>query len=184
MFTFIYEAAVIIIAGFILLRLAGKKAIAEMTPLEMVTVLSIGTIIGHAIAERKLWQTITCIGLFVLILIVFQYIALRSRYFERLFIGKPTLVIQDGEIITHNLVKLRMTMEQLEMRLRQKGISNITDIRTATIEVNGRLGYELKDSAAPLTQGQAEQILRLLQLRMPASEQQPHDVFEQIRKRQ
>ncbi|WJH33925.1 hypothetical protein N6H14_28740 [Paenibacillus sp. CC-CFT747] len=43
MFTFAYEGTVTIICGFFLLRLAGKKVIAEMTPLELVTVLSIGT---------------------------------------------------------------------------------------------------------------------------------------------
>ncbi len=33
-----------------------------------------------------------------------------------------------------------MTQEQLEMKLREKGISYISDIKTATIESNGRVG--------------------------------------------
>ncbi|KIL41984.1 hypothetical protein SD70_03745 [Gordoniibacillus kamchatkensis] len=181
MFTFAYEAVVIIIAGFVLLRIAGKKVISEMTPLEMVTVLSIGTIIGHAVAEDKVWQTIVCIALFIVILLIFQSIALRWSLFERLIIGKPTVVIVDGNIVEENLKKLRMTTEQLELRLRQKGIANISDIRTGTIEVNGRFGYELKPSAQPLTRGEMEQILAMLQFKMPPAGSNPHEVFEHIR---
>ncbi|WJH33924.1 DUF421 domain-containing protein [Paenibacillus sp. CC-CFT747] len=46
-----------------------------------------------------------------------------------------------------------MTIDQLELRVRQKGISRLSDIRTATVEVNGRFGYELKESARPVTRG-------------------------------
>lgn len=182
MFSFAYEAVAIIISGFLFLRLAGKKVISEMTPLELVTVLSIGTIIGHAVAENKLWQTILTIALFVVILIIFQLFALKSSFVERMIIGKPTIVIMDGLVVKDNLRKLRMTMEQLELRVRQKGISNISDIRTATIEVNGLFGYELKQSAQPLTRGEAEQILALLQLKFPPSGPPSHEVFEHIRR--
>jgi uncharacterized membrane protein YcaP (DUF421 family) len=180
--SFAFEAGAVVIFGFVMLRLAGKKVMAEMTPLEMVTVLAIGTIIGHAVVENQFWKTLVCLALFVFILRVFQFLALKFRWFERVIIGRPTLVILDGKIVNRNLAKLRMTMEQLELRLRRKGISDLADVRTATIEVDGRIGYELVPSAMPLTRGQAEQILGLLHLQMPASEKENHRLFEQIRR--
>lgn len=129
---FALEALIIIIVGFILLRIAGKKVIAEMTPLEMVTTLAVGTIIGHAVSENELWKTIVTIGIFICVLIVFQFIALKWSLFQSLLIVKPTLVILDGTIIKPSLTKLRMTVEQLELRLRQDGISNLSDVKTAT----------------------------------------------------
>lgn len=95
---FALEAITVIIFGFIFLRIAGKKVIAEMTPLEMVTVLATGTMIGHAVSEEKLWATIITMGIFVCVLIVFQYISLKWHFFQRLIIGKPTLVIRDGVV--------------------------------------------------------------------------------------
>ena len=44
-----------------------------------------------------------------------------------------------------------MTKEQLEARLRQKGIAYISDVKTATIECDGGLGYELMEHAQPVT---------------------------------
>ncbi|MDB4867316.1 MAG: hypothetical protein JWR03_1649 [Cohnella sp.] len=182
MFTFAYEAAIIVLSGFILLRIAGKKVMAEMTPLEMVTVLATGTLIGHAVSEHALWKTLVCIVIFISILILFQFLALKFDWMERLVIGKATLVVRDGQILKKNLYKMRMTMEQLELRLRRKGICNLSDVRTATIEIDGRLGYELVESAQPLTRGQAEQILSLFQKSMPPSDGSAHSLFEQIRK--
>jgi uncharacterized membrane protein YcaP (DUF421 family) len=178
---FALEAMIIIIAGFVLLRFAGKKVIAEMTPLEMVTTLAIGTVIGHAESYGKLWKTILTISVFVAILIVFQYLALKWPFFQKLIIGKPTLVIKDGTVLNRNLSRLRMTVEQLEMRVRERGISQLSDVRTATVEVNGQLGYELIESAKPVTQGQLSQLLKELKLEQPKAEPKQHDVFDQLR---
>ncbi|WP_328588782.1 YetF domain-containing protein [Siminovitchia acidinfaciens] len=57
------------------------------------------------------------------------------------------------------LRKLRMTVDQLEMRLRTSGISNMDDIKTATIEPNGELGDELKDDAKPLTKKEFKKLM-------------------------
>lgn len=179
---FALEAIVISIAGFILLRIAGKKIAARMTPLEIITTLAIGTIIGHAVAESDLWKTIVTMGIFVGILMVFQFIALKWPKFQSLAIGKPTLVMKDGTIIKPNLTKLRMTVDQLELRFRQHGISNLSDVKTATIEVNGQLGYELIESARPVTRREFEQLLHSLQVKPAESEPKKHDVFEQVRK--
>nr|WP_255570548.1 YetF domain-containing protein [Cohnella sp. CFH 77786] len=148
----------------------------------MVTVLAIGTIIGHAVTENELWKTLVCISLFILILLAFQFLALKFRWVERVIIGRPTLIIRDGQIIRRNLTKLRMTTEQLELRFREIGISNLSDIRTATIEINGQIGYELTESAQPLTRGQAEQILALLKLQLPPSTGNTDALFEEIRR--
>jgi uncharacterized membrane protein YcaP (DUF421 family) len=65
---------------------------------------------------------------------------MKWSFFQKLIIGKPTLVIKDGHILQQNLAKLRMITEQLELRVRQQGIESISDIKTATLEVNGQPG--------------------------------------------
>ncbi|MDK8643941.1 DUF421 domain-containing protein [Niallia taxi] len=73
--------------------------------------------------------------------------------------GKSKIVIENGQIDYQILKKLRMTVDQLEMRIRTKGISNISDIQIATIEPNGQLGYELKKEAKPLTYGEFTKLI-------------------------
>ena len=174
------EALCVMISSFILLRVAGKKVVAEMTVLEMITILAIGTIIGHAVSENSLLETILTIAVFVAILIVFQAAALKWRLIERSLIGKPTEVIRNGIVLHYNLSKLRMTVEQLDMRLRQIGVNKASDIYSANIEINGELGYELMDSAKPITRGELEQLLNQWKADLKL-QQSTHDVAEQSR---
>ncbi|MDR4889665.1 DUF421 domain-containing protein [Fredinandcohnia sp. QZ13] len=160
---YIWEALAILFTGFCLFRIAGKKTVAEMTALETITILAMASTIGHAISENDLVKTIFALCALVTLLMFSQFLAIKFNIIEKLFIGKPTTVIQDGIIITNNLKKLRMTSEQLEAMVRQKGISSVTDIKTASVEITGQLGYELIKSAKPVTIGELEQMLNQLQ---------------------
>ncbi|MBG9579714.1 membrane protein, partial [Bacillus thuringiensis] len=85
--------------------------------------------------------------------------------------GKSKIVIENGALNIQNLKKLRLTVDQLEIRLRNQGISNIKDIKTATLEPNGQLGYELKEDAKPLTVGDFKKIMDSYFLKTSASDQ-------------
>ncbi|MNR61177.1 hypothetical protein D3C85_1828440 [compost metagenome] len=58
------------------------------------------------------------------------------------------------------LKKLRITVKQLEMRLRQLGVSDLADIKLGYIEINGELGYELQEAAKPVTKRDLELLLK------------------------
>jgi uncharacterized membrane protein YcaP (DUF421 family) len=156
---FIIEAFILLVTSVVLLRFTGKKSVAKMTNLETVIILAIGTTMGHAIKEHKFWQVILILIFFGVFLIILQKIQMKSSNMERYMIGEATLVINDGKIIRSNIRKLRMTEGQLEMRLRQKGISYVSDVKIGTIESDGEFGFELMPHAKPITQEQLLQIL-------------------------
>ncbi|URZ03146.1 DUF421 domain-containing protein [Clostridium felsineum] len=84
-------------------------------------------------------------------MIITEYMQMKFDFLENLFTGKSVLVIENGKVNLKNLKKLRMSMDKLEMRLREDGIPSIEDLKYASIEVDGQLGYELKDNKKPLT---------------------------------
>ena len=177
----VWEAFIILTAGFFLIRIVGKKAVSEMTAPDIVTLLSTGSIIGHALSENGLWQTLLTLSIFALLLITVQYLGVKFNGIEKLFMGQATPVIQDGQILIHNLKKLRMTVDQLETKLRERGISSLGEIQTATIEMNGHLGYELTRAAKPVTVGDLENLLGRLTLSQQSPPQpQPVNLFEEV----
>jgi uncharacterized membrane protein YcaP (DUF421 family) len=178
---FIWESLIILFVGFILLRITGKKTVAEMTGLEIITLSSMASMIGHAVAGQGLWKTIVILCVFVALLITVQFLSIKFDWIEKWFIGKATLVIKDGEMITANLKKLRLSVDQLETKLREKGISSFTDIKTATIEMSGQIGYEWKRHAKPVTIGELEKILAHLQGVQPPKHQKQNDnLFDEV----
>ncbi|RXT07114.1 DUF421 domain-containing protein [Ammoniphilus sp. CFH 90114] len=156
---YLWESIILLFVSIILLRIAGKKSVAQMTPVETIVILAIGTTMGHAIKENKLWQVIMVLAVFVFTLIIIQRVQLTFNKFEHYLVGQATIVIENGAIVEHSLKKLRMTKEQLKMRIRQKGISYVSDIRIGTIEANGEFGFELMPHARPVTNEQLNKML-------------------------
>ncbi|MEZ2715136.1 DUF421 domain-containing protein [Niallia circulans] len=149
--SFIWKSAVLIITGILLLRISGRKSISQMTLAQTIIMISLGTIIVQPIVEKSVIKAIGGAVVFIISILILEVLQLKVNGIEKFITGKAKVIIEKGQIDYQTLKKIRMTVDQLEMRIRTKGISNINDIQTATIEPNGQLGYELKDEAKPLT---------------------------------
>lgn len=156
---FLWQSVILILAGILLLRIAGRKSISQMTLAQTVVMISLGTIIVQPIVEKSMIKAIGGAAVFVLAILVLEYLQLKSNAFEKFLTGKSKTVINNGQLDIKSLRKLRLTADQLEMRLRTQGISKIEDVKTATIEPNGQLGYELQENAKPLTVGDFKQLM-------------------------
>lgn len=160
---FIWKSIVIVFGGVLILRLAGRKSISQLTVAQTVMMVAVGSLIIQPVSDRSIWLTMIITLLLVLILIFIEYIVLWSDKLERFFYSKSVIVVENGTINEANLKKLRLTVDMLEVRLRQQGIQNINDLQWATIESNGQLGYLLKPSKQYATKEDINLILSILQ---------------------
>lgn len=157
--SWIWQTALIYIVGVFILRLGGRKSISQMTISQTIVMIALGALIIVPVAGRGLLITFLTAALLVILMIITEYLSLKVDFLETLFSGKAVIVIENGILNTKNLKKLRMSIDKLETRLRQEGISYIEDVQYATIEVSGQLGYELKSNKRPVTQ---EDLSRLM----------------------
>ncbi|SER21923.1 DUF421 domain-containing protein [Piscibacillus halophilus] len=95
-------------------------------------------------------------------LILIEYVQIKSDWIEKLITGKSKVLIENGTINEKELAKVRMSVDQLEMNLRQKNVLKLDDVKYATIEPNGQVGYLLKDEAQPVTKKEFNQLMKLL----------------------
>ncbi|KRE46573.1 DUF421 domain-containing protein [Paenibacillus sp. Soil724D2] len=156
----IWKCSFIVGFGVILLRWSGRKSIAQMTVATTVVMISIGELMAQGIIENSVLRSIVAVALFVAILFLMEVLVLKNKWMERWITGKPAIIIRDGKVDEKQLKRMRMTYGQLEMRLRQHSITRISDVKTASIEVNGELGYELKPQAQFLTMKMFEQCMQ------------------------
>lgn len=161
--SFIWKSAVLIITGILLLRVSGRKSISQMTLAQTIIMISLGTIIVQPIVEKSVIKAIGGAVVFIIAILILEVLQLKVNAIEKFITGKSKIVIENGQIDYKTLKKIRMTVDQLEMRIRTKGISNINDIQTATIEPNGQLGYELKEEAKPLTISDFKKLMAIIE---------------------
>ena len=138
-------AVIMILVGFVAMRVVGRKSLSKMTIAQSVIMIAIGSILVEPVKQDKVSLTIISIFIFVIVLVLLEWLTYYSEKFEKWFIGDRKIIIEDGKVNQKNIKKLRMTNDILEMTLRTKGISNFETIKLATLEANGHIGYELKD---------------------------------------
>ncbi|MGJ9459998.1 DUF421 domain-containing protein [Oceanobacillus sp. CF4.6] len=160
---FIWKAIVVVIGGVLILRLAGRKSISQLTVAQTVMMIAVGSLIIQPVGDRNIWITMLITFLMVATLLFIEYIVLKSNAFETLIYGKGLVVVENGQINESNLKKLRLTVDMLEVRMRQQNIQHFTDLQWATIEANGQLGYMLKSDKQYATKEDIQMLRSLIE---------------------
>ncbi|SFK20485.1 Protein of unknown function [Halobacillus dabanensis] len=159
----IWKAVLIIIVGTIILRIAGRKSISQMTLSQTVIMVGIGSLLIQPVAGKNIWVTFGVGGVLVLTLMVMEFSQVKFDFVERFLTGRSVPIIENGQLNEKNLKKLRFTVDQLEMKLRQMNITSIEDLKSATLEPNGQVGYELKEEKRPATKKDMDDLNQQLQ---------------------
>lgn len=150
----IFKAVVVFIGGTLVLKLGGRKSISQMTIAQTVVMIGMGELMVQPLVDKSLARTFISAFMLVFSMVFIEYLELKFDLIEKLFSGKSVMVIENGQLKIENMKKLRLTVDRLETRLRQIGVSSIADVKYATIEVSGQIGYELKEDKKPLTKGE------------------------------
>ncbi|MFG6149865.1 DUF421 domain-containing protein [Halobacillus sp. B23F22_1] len=159
----IWKAILIILVGTFILRIAGRKSISQMTLAQTVIMIAIGSLLIQPVSGRNIWVTFGVGSILVLTLIVIEYSQVKIDALEKFFTGQSISIIENGQLNKDNLRKQRFTVDQLEMKLRQQNVSTISDVKSATLEPNGQIGYELNEEKKPATKADVDRLLQEVQ---------------------
>jgi uncharacterized membrane protein YcaP (DUF421 family) len=131
--------------GFLVIRLAGRKSLSKMTISQAVIMIAVGSLLVEPIKEEsggKVNVTVIALIIFIVILYVLEWFALKNKTFERWWIGSPKILIKDGQIDYKTLRQIRISETMLQSVLRENGVRRVSDCRTVTIEPNGAIGVD------------------------------------------
>jgi uncharacterized membrane protein YcaP (DUF421 family) len=184
-----WDTVIIFLIGKFILRLGGRKSISQMTITQTIVMVGIGSLLIQPLSGNTLIVTLIISLLFTILMVVVEYVEVKLDSWETLFTGKAVMVIENGKPKINNLKKLRMSVDRLETRLRQSGISSIQDVKYGTIEVSGQLGYELMENKKPMTKedyknimnelSQIKKAMGLSESKIPAKNNS-NNIFEEI----
>lgn len=122
-------------------RLMGKREVGQLGVIDLIVSILIAELVAISIENHSepIYLTIVPIVVLVLLEILLAYISIKSRNLRIILEGKPSLIISNGKINYHEMVKQRYTLDDLLISLRQKEIRDITEVEFAFLEPNGKL---------------------------------------------
>ena len=152
-----YRTAVLYILLIAVIRLMGKRQIGQMEPSEFVVTMLAANLAAIPMEDSgiPLFSGVVPILTVLGVELVLSGISMGSVRFRRILCGKPVILIENGRILRENLLKTRVTLDELTGHLREKEVLDLTTVQYAILETNGNLSVFLYPAEAPASAKEA-----------------------------
>ena len=140
--------AIVYLALVVLLRLFGKRELAQLNPFDLVVLLSLSNTVQNAIIGDDNSVTGGLIGALALFLINYLVVrfVFRHKTLDQLLEGTPTVLIENGHVRRRALAKELLSEAELLVVAHRQGFATLKEIShcellpAASLE---RLGHQL-----------------------------------------
>jgi len=131
----------------LLLRIFGKRELAQLNPFDLVVLLSLSNTVHNAIIGEDNSVTGGVIGAFSLLAINWFVVRLlfRSPKLTRAIEGRSVVLVRDGQIDNKALKGEALTREELIEVIHRQGFEHIHEVHHCELEPNGSFYIEAKD---------------------------------------
>jgi uncharacterized membrane protein YcaP (DUF421 family) len=131
----------------------GKRSIGELPVFDFLVIITLGAVVGADIADPAVPHIHTAVA--IVITGLFQRIVsvaiIKYRKLGHLITFEPTIVIQDGKLIVKNLRRLRYSIDNVLLMLREKDVFDINDVHLGIVESNGKMSVLKKTNKTEVT---------------------------------
>jgi len=133
--------------------IAGRRKLGELPVFDFIVIITLGAVIGADIADPKIKHLPTAYAIILLIGLhyIYSIVIIKFRKFGKLITFEPVVVIENGQFVKGNLKKLKYSIDNILMMLREKDVFDISEVEFAVIESTGQISVLKKSQYQPIT---------------------------------
>ena len=134
----------------LLLRLFGKRELAQLNPFDLVVLLSLSNVVQNAFIGEDNSITGGIVGVFSLLGINWfvARVLFRSPRLTRLLEGRATILIRDGRLDKRAMERETLTREELLEVIHRQGFEDFDQIHVCELEPSGSFFIEGLDPSS------------------------------------
>lgn len=135
------RSIILYILVLFVMRIMGKRQIGQLQPFELaisIMIADLATIPMADVGIPIINGIVPILGLLVMQLLI-SFINMKSLKARSIFSGKPAILIYRGKIDEKTLKKERITINELQERLRGNNVVNLADVEYAILETSGQM---------------------------------------------
>ena len=135
------------------MRLMGKRQVGQLEISDLVTTFLISEIASLPITDRSIPLSHALVPIVTLVTfeVITSAISASFPKLKNIFTVRPSILIRDGKICISEMKKARISADELISELRQKEITDPTEVRYAILEQNGKITVIPKAASRPPT---------------------------------
>lgn len=138
----IIRSAVIYFFIFLVLRMAGKRTLSEMTTFDLILVLIISEATQQALIDddHSILGGMLVIATLVFLDVILSVLAIRFKIFDKVINGVPVFILEQGKLHLDRMKKSRIQIDDiLEAARKTHGLESLEEIKSAVLEKDGSI---------------------------------------------
>lgn len=138
-----------------LMRFMGKRQIGEMQLTEFVTTILLSELAVYPVTDTRIPLLHGLVPLFLIssIEVLIAILCQKSRRFRIFLNGNPIILYEGRAFIRKNLIKTRLTQEDVEAQVRINGYKDMSEVSKVILERTGKMSVLPKESNTPNQSG-------------------------------
>ena len=147
------RTSIIFIALLAIMRMMGKRQIGELEPGDLVLTMMISDLAAVPMQDFGIPLLMGVIPILTLLCLstILSVAAARNIRFRAFLCSRPSIVVEDGRILSREMEKNRFTVDELMEELRVAGVTDISSVKYAVLETTGRISVLPKAEQKPVT---------------------------------
>ena len=136
-----------LIALLIVVRVLGRKSLAQMTPYDFVYTLVLGGLLEESLYDDQvnLLHLLLGVSLWGILIFTLEFISTKSDRLNKLFKGEPSVIVYNGQLVRPALKRNKLEMEQLRALLRTSGCYSLKNAKHMIMETGGQISLTTFD---------------------------------------
>lgn len=142
----ILRSLVSLVTLFLVTKMIGKKQVSQFSLFDYVIGISIGNFAAELALnlESEYLHGIVAVVIFGIVAYLVNLITMKNLKVRQFFIGKPTLLIENGQVLYKNLQANKFDINDLLEEARINGYFDLSEIDYAVMESNGKVSFLAK----------------------------------------
>ena len=160
----IFSCFTLYVVMIITTRLVGLRSFTAFSSFDFLVTLAMGALLASTVVSRNvaLAEGITAIITLFLLQISVAAMRTRWRWLRRWVDTQPTLLMEHGNVLHHNLRAVRITESELLAKLRAHNVSNYQQVKAVVLESSGDVSviHEVSITSVPLDDSLLKGVIR------------------------
>ena len=131
--------------AFVLLltRTVGRREMSTLEPFDLILLIMIGDLVQQGITQNDFSLTGMLLvgGTIAPLTVLVSYGSFRLPRLRPLLEGEAVILVEDGMPIERNLVRHRITLDEVAAAARGQQIAALRDVRWAVLETSGEISF-------------------------------------------
>jgi uncharacterized membrane protein YcaP (DUF421 family) len=170
----VIRTIVVYLVLVLLLRVAGKRDLAQLNSGDLVVLLLLSNVVQNAVIgnDNSVWGGVIGAATLIAVNAFFDRVLNRRPEVARIFEGAPTEIVHEGAIDETAMRHLGLRESEVLAALRRQGADMVGQVQSATLDPGGSIWVELFPADMAATKGDLERLEKTLNeilARLPAA---------------